>query len=671
MRWSTVALLVPCAALAALGVRALAEDADRALTRLRAQAESAADSVALALQGEVAALAAGPPGSVVFRTRTDGVLVAPDWALDRRARPASRPAPDAVTAAPSEDSSSRTSTERDKDDAALLDYYDRDLLRAERVAGLDAAALRAREALNRPNSPAVAAALLTALGAIERRAGRLTEARAAWRRLAEEHPTVRDDHGVLRALAARLMTLESAPVAAVEAVKLYEDLLRDVPFAPENAYAYLTIRVAAAARTSLAAADADPATVDRFQALEREARARWRELNFRTLWREGAAMWAASGAADGVRNFAVDDRPSWILSLGPITGDLRDGGALEADLLAARALTRPEVAAVISIGLRPMVGGEPSDERDVLAGRALPAPWPEGWRLRVAGADLEGFRAAERRKFLLGLALAVGALLLAAAAGVTTIRAVDREVLAANDREMFVAATTHELKTPLAAIKLLAELTPDPQLPSDKRREFADRIGAEADRLARLVSAVLDFARLERASAAETRARFRPVDLGQTATEAANAFRPVAAHHGFAVRLETDERGPLIRGDAEALRGALLNLLDNAVKYAAAPHEILVRATVVDGRARLSVEDRGTGVAAADRLRIFLPFVRVGDELVRERPGAGLGLALVAKIAAAHGGSAAVAPREGGGSVFVMDLGPPDAGPPTAEIVVS
>ncbi len=658
---------MPCAALAALGVRSLSEDADRALTRLRSQAESAADSVAGALGAEVAALASGPPGSIVFRTRTDGVLVSPEWALDRRGAASSRPNPAGPSPTSAAVASSDGPATREQDDAALLDYFDRELLRAERVAGLDAAAMRAKEALDRPNSPVVAAALLTALGAVERQAGRLPEARAAWRRLAEEHPTVRDDHGVLRALAARLMTLESAPVVPADAVKLYEDLLQDVPKAPENAYAYLTSRAAAAARTALAASEADPAATARFRSLENEAQVRWRELGFRSLWREGAALWTASGAADGARGFAVDDRPAWIVGVGPVQNEHRDGAAIETARLATSALARPEVAAVVAIGLRPSIGKESSDERNVLADRALPAPWPDGWRLRVAGTDLEGFRAAERRKFLLGLALAAGAVLFAAAAGIATVRAVDREVRAANDREMFVAATTHELKTPLAAIKLLAELVPDPLLPPDKRREFADRIGAEADRLARLVAAVLDFARLERATPEETRARFRPVDLGRTAADAAEAFRPVAEAAGFTLRVVADDLGPRLRGDADAIRGAVLNLLDNAVKYATNPHEILIEAGVVDGRARLKVLDRGPGVAATDRARIFLPFVRIGDELVRERPGAGLGLALVAKIAAAHGGSAKVESREGGGSVFELDLGPIDVDPPPAE----
>jgi two-component system phosphate regulon sensor histidine kinase PhoR len=237
------------------------------------------------------------------------------------------------------------------------------------------------------------------------------------------------------------------------------------------------------------------------------------------------------------------------------------------------------------------------------------------------------------------------------------VRAVDRELRAARDREGFVAATTHELKTPLAAIKLFAELLPDPELDAAKRVEFAGRIGAEADRLARLVGAVLDFARLERSSPEELRVRFVECDLGDRLRGVVETFRPVAAAQGFDVGWTAPDMEVRVLGDPDALGGALLNLLDNAVKYGGKPHRIEAAAIAcAPGRVAFTVADRGPGVPAAERRRVFEPFVRMGDEMTREKKGVGLGLALVLRVAEAHGGAARVEPRDGGGSVFVVEL---------------
>jgi signal transduction histidine kinase len=118
-------------------------------------------------------------------------------------------------------------------------------------------------------------------------------------------------------------------------------------------------------------------------------------------------------------------------------------------------------------------------------------------------------------------------------------------------------------------------------------------------------------------------------------------------------------------GEKDAIVGALLNLLDNAVKYSDGHGEIelTVRAPA-GGQVAFAVLDRGRGVRAEDARRIFAPFQRLGDEMTRDRPGVGLGLALVSRIAAAHGGSAAHRPREGGGSVFEIVLPAAASGAP-------
>jgi two-component system phosphate regulon sensor histidine kinase PhoR len=188
-----------------------------------------------------------------------------------------------------------------------------------------------------------------------------------------------------------------------------------------------------------------------------------------------------------------------------------------------------------------------------------------------------------------------------------------------------------------------------------KVREFAGRAVGECDRLTRLVSGILELARIEREPAFVV--KMRTVDAAALARHVLETFEPVARDHGFALALRVAEPGLLIAGDRDALVGALVNLLDNAVKYSSAPGTIeLEVAAAGKSHAAFSVLDRGRGVPAAESRRIFEPFTRLGDEMTRDRPGVGLGLALVSRIASAHGGQASCEPRAGGGSRFSVVL---------------
>jgi len=138
--------------------------------------------------------------------------------------------------------------------------------------------------------------------------------------------------------------------------------------------------------------------------------------------------------------------------------------------------------------------------------------------------------------------------------------------------------------------------------------------------------------------------------------EAVETFGPQAREHGFSVELRDAEDPIEVRADGTAIGGALLNLLDNALKYSDAPHAIEVELARDAERVTLSVLDRGRGVPPEHVDAIFEPFRRIGDELTRDRPGVGLGLALVQRIARAHGGEARYAPRDGGGSRFTIEL---------------
>jgi signal transduction histidine kinase len=261
--------------------------------------------------------------------------------------------------------------------------------------------------------------------------------------------------------------------------------------------------------------------------------------------------------------------------------------------------------------------------------------------------------------------LATGFLVLALL-GVTAlvlVTSAQRQRRLARQQLEFVAGVTHELNTPLAAIRsagqnLAAGIVTDPV----QVRRYGDLIEKEGGRLTALVSQVLDFAGIEsgqRAYASE------PVSLAALVDEVLRDHRLVLEQAGITLERELAPDLPELRGDAPALRRAIANLVSNAAKFAAAGHWIAVRAAARPEHhaVELRVEDRGPGIPRQERERVFEPFYR-GDAAERNQaPGSGLGLSLVRHVVRAHGGSVRVEPREGGGSAFVVEL-PTAAGSP-------
>jgi len=310
------------------------------------------------------------------------------------------------------------------------------------------------------------------------------------------------------------------------------------------------------------------------------------------------------------------------------------------------------VAAAVHAPDGSIIAGETTPIDAIAADAPLEAPL-RGCNVRVYGKDYAAFEAEEKRRYWLIVAATVGALLLASAAGLATVRALRREERALREREQFVAAVTHELKTPLASIRLLAELIEGGDLPPETVRDFGARTVRESDRLAKLVDSVLRYARLEHGLRPE---QLQLLELEELAQAALHATRALAAERGFELRLSRAATKVLVRGEHEALLSAVSELVENATKYGAPAAGIELCVRVHAGRARIEVLDRGRGVPDAERERIFEPFQRLGDELTRERAGVGLGLALVRGVAQAHGGEAGCSSREGGGSCFWMEL---------------
>jgi signal transduction histidine kinase len=219
-------------------------------------------------------------------------------------------------------------------------------------------------------------------------------------------------------------------------------------------------------------------------------------------------------------------------------------------------------------------------------------------------------------------------------------------------RSTFVAGVTHELKTPLASIRLLAETLRQGRARPAVRDELLDTIMEEADRLARLVDNVLSSSRME----SGTRA-FSPqtVSLPDAVREAIRRFDYVLRKEGFTLNQAIGNDAVLVRVDPDALGQAVLNLLGNAVKYSGAARAIHVAVEHGEGRAAVRVADEGLGIDAEDRERIFESFYRA-PRTAAETTGAGLGLALVRHFAEVHGGRVSVESHPGRGSVFSIVL---------------
>ncbi len=223
-------------------------------------------------------------------------------------------------------------------------------------------------------------------------------------------------------------------------------------------------------------------------------------------------------------------------------------------------------------------------------------------------------------------------------------------------RRDFVANVSHELKTPLAAIRGYAETLRDGALaePATAAR-FTGRILRQCERLQALLADLLTLSRLE---SLERAPQHEPVDLLALVQRAVELMAKAAEEKGVEVRVEAQEVPPLPRlaGDAEGLERLVVNLLDNAIKYNRPQGRATLRLQSRGGQALLEVADTGIGIPPDALGRIFERFYRVDKGRAREDGGTGLGLAIVKHVAQAHGGQVEVESRLGQGSTFRVHL---------------
>jgi len=285
--------------------------------------------------------------------------------------------------------------------------------------------------------------------------------------------------------------------------------------------------------------------------------------------------------------------------------------------------------------------------------RLLTVPSFRGLKLQLRGRD-RSFQEEVQRLALAKTAL-IGFIDLMLAAGLLLAYSnVRREIKLSRLKSDFVANVSHELKTPLALIRLFAETLELGRVPGEeKAKQYYRIINKESQRLTQLINNILDFSRIE---AGRKQYRFVPTDLSRIVREVVEAYRFPIEKDGFTLEVEVAEDLPEVEIDPEAIEQALLNLVNNAIKYS--PDQKFIRLQVRrDGeRILIAVRDKGIGVAKADQKRIFEKFYRAENTLVHTTKGSGLGLALVQHIMEAHGGSVELESAPGVGSTFTLVL---------------
>ncbi|MEP6560617.1 MAG: ATP-binding protein [Nakamurella sp.] len=228
-------------------------------------------------------------------------------------------------------------------------------------------------------------------------------------------------------------------------------------------------------------------------------------------------------------------------------------------------------------------------------------------------------------------------------------------------RRDFVANVSHELKTPVAAMGLLAEVTVEAADDPVEVRRFAGKLQTEAVRLGALVNELIALSRLQ---GADPLPDLAVVEVDAVIEETISRVATAAENAGITV-ISDDRSGLLVRGDRALLVTALTNLLDNAFNYSPTGTQVSVSRARRDDEVQISVTDRGVGIAPEFTERVFERFFRIDPARSRSTGGTGLGLAIVKHVAANHGGTATVWSRPGTGSTFTLRL--PAIGPAGAD----
>jgi signal transduction histidine kinase len=300
----------------------------------------------------------------------------------------------------------------------------------------------------------------------------------------------------------------------------------------------------------------------------------------------------------------------------------------------------------------------------LVAGVALPQDKPfatapvaqcfPGWKVELYFAGGEVFEKAARRQIAVYIWTGTLVILLILAAGGFATRAVGRQIRLNKMKNDFIATVSHELKTPLASMRVLVDTLLEGNVKDEAQSEEYLRLTAkENERLSRMIDNFLTFSRMERNKKAF---EMTPVSPAATANDAAEAVRTKYASHNCHFVVDIAENLPEISADHDAMVTVLVNLLDNACKYTGDQKQITLKVFTEGDYICFAVSDNGIGLARRHIRRIFDSFYQVDSSLARKAEGCGLGLSIVKFIVDAHKAKITVESKPGKGSTFTVRI---------------
>jgi len=274
----------------------------------------------------------------------------------------------------------------------------------------------------------------------------------------------------------------------------------------------------------------------------------------------------------------------------------------------------------------------------------------------TVGVQSRGLTPEQWAKVSFGVNMTLAVLLALVLIGglVLAFRATSRELKLSQMKNTFVSNVSHELRTPLASIRVFGEFLRLGRVKESRVSEYGEYIETESRRLTQLINNILDFSKIE--SGAKTYL-FEPADVEAIVADTLKTFEVRLRHTGFEIDFEEPAHPlPLAQVDRDAVRQAINNLVDNAVKYSGDSRRISVSLGTRDGFVTVAVRDFGIGISADEQKKIFDRFHRVSTGLVHDVKGSGLGLSIVSHVASAHGGKVKVKSEPGKGSTFTLFL---------------
>ena len=276
------------------------------------------------------------------------------------------------------------------------------------------------------------------------------------------------------------------------------------------------------------------------------------------------------------------------------------------------------------------------------------------WVMMMRMRNMTGEQLA-RRNFIINVSLWSVMTLFLVGAIVLTLRTASRSMKLSEMKSDFVSNVSHELRTPLASIRVFGEFFKLGRVKEpEKMREYGEYIETESRRLTQLINNILDFSRIE---SGQKSYHFHPTDVQDVVADTLKMFEVRMKQSDFVINFNASPASlPLVSIDADAMTQAMVNLLDNAVKYSGSAREIEVRLAQKNNWVAISVTDRGIGIPGEDHDRIFERFHRVSTGLVHDVRGNGLGLSIVKHIVEAHRGKVTVESTPERGSTFTIHL---------------